>query len=300
MATVGHILATARDLLYAFLDGVLRVLFWGAVCLALLLLAGCRAPEESLSAGAAGVSVAEPPAAPGSPPTVGPGAFHVNPSPLVGEGQGRGGIVPRPPAPTPALIPDRAVDLIIAFEVGSPEVYQAKYRRPIWPGAASGVTVGIGYDLGHTAPRVIALDWEAHPHAVRLAGASGTTGPLARELARRLADITIEYGYARQVFDQTSVVEHWRVARRVFGPAHFDALPPNAQGALVSVVFNRGGSMAGERRREMRAIRDDCLPRGDTHCIATQLRAMARLWAGTDIEAGMRRRRHAEAELATT
>lgn len=291
MATVGHILATARDLLYAFLDGALRVLFWAAVCIALLLLAGCRPPEASIHAGAAGVSVAEPPAAPGSPPTAGPGASSPPP---------RAGIAPRPPAPAPALIPDRAVDLIIAFEVGSPEVYQAKYRRPIWPGAASGVTVGIGYDLGHTAPRVIALDWEAHPHAVRLAGASGTTGPLARELARRLADITIEYGYARQVFDQTSVVEHWRVARRVFGPAHFDALPPNAQGALVSVVFNRGGSMAGERRREMRVIRDDCLPRADTHCIATQLRAMARLWAGTDIDAGMRRRRQAEAELATT
>lgn len=144
------------------------------------------------------------------------------------------------------------------------------------------------------------MDWEAHPHAVRLASASGTTGPLARELARKLADITIEYGYARHVFDQTSVVEHWRVARRVFGQAHFDALPAPAQGALVSVVFNRGGSMAGERRREMRAIRDDCLPRSDTHCVATQLRAMTRIWTGTDIEAGMRRRRYAEAELATT
>jgi GH24 family phage-related lysozyme (muramidase) len=289
VAAVGHILVTARDLLYAFLDGALRVLFWFTVCVALLLLSGCRVPDASLSAGAAGVSVAEPPAAPGSPPPFGPGATLLP-----------GGVPPRPPAPARDLIPARAVDLIIAFEVGSPEVYDAKYRHPTWPGGASGVTVGIGYDLGHTAPRVIALDWEAHPHAVRLAGASGTTGPLARELARRMADIAIEYGYARQVFDQTSLVEHYRIARRVFGANHFDALPPPAQGALVSLVFNRGGAMAGERRREMRVIRDDCLPRGDTHCIATQLRAMARLWAGTDIEAGMRRRREAEAALATT
>lgn len=289
VATVRQIVATVRDALYTLLDGAVRVLALLALCLALLLLAGCRVPEASLTAGAAGASVADPPAAPGTPPPAGPGA---SPAPI--------GIPPKPPAPARDLVAERAVDLIIAFEVGSPEVYHAKYRNPVWPGAASGVTVGIGYDLGHTAPRVIAMDWEAHPHAVRLATASGTTGPLARELARRMADIAIEYGYARQVFDQTSLVEHYRIARRVFGTAHFEALPPNAQGALVSLVFNRGGAMAGERRREMRAIRDDCLPRADTHCIATQLRAMTRLWAGTDIAEGMRRRRFAEAALAIT
>lgn len=251
-------------------------------------LAACGAPDSPAHAGAVGSAVAAPPGRAGSPPADGPGTLAAI------------AIPPRAPAAVADLIPERAIDLIIAFEVGSPEVYQAKYRRPIWPGAASGVTVGIGYDLGHAAPRVIALDWESHPHAVRLSTASGTTGPLARELAKRLADIVIEYGHARQVFDQTSVVEHYRIARRVFGGAAFDALPPNAQGALVSVVFNRGGAMAGERRREMRTIRDDCIPAADTACIAAQLRAMTRLWAGTDIEAGMRRRRHAEAELATT
>jgi hypothetical protein len=276
----------------------------GLIAALALLIAGaltaCRPPDAPAYAEAVGSAVAAPPGRASSPPADGPGTTPMNPSPLVGEGQGRGGVVPRPPLPVADLIPERAIDLIIAFEVGSPEVYHAKYRRPIWPGAASGVTVGIGYDLGHAAPRVIALDWESHPHAVRLSTASGTTGPLARELAKRLADVVIEYGHARQVFDQTSVVEHYRIARRVFGGPAFDALPPNAQGALVSVVFNRGGAMAGERRREMRAIRDACVPAADTACIATQLRAMTRLWAGTDIEAGMRRRRHAEAELATT
>lgn len=257
-----------------------------ALALSLLLLAGCELAAAPSYAGAAGQpSPATPRAAERTPDADGPGAILP---------------APRPPAPVADLIPQRAVDLIIAFEVGSPEVYQAKYQRPIWPGAASGVTVGIGYDLGHTAPRVIALDWHASPHAVRLSSASGTTGPLARDLARRLADITIEYGYARAVFDQTSVVEHWRVARRIFGGAAFDALHPNTQGALTSLVFNRGGSLAGERRAEMRTIRDTCVPAGDAQCIARELRAMVRVWRGTDIEGGMRRRRHAEAELAVT
>lgn len=195
---------------------------------------------------------------------------------------------------------DQAVDLIIAFEIGSPQTYERKYRNPIWPGHASGVTIGIGYDLGYHSASIIAQDWESHPHAVRLATAAGITGPLARDHARKLADITIEYGLARQVFDQTSVVIHHRIARRVFRPQHFDALPCNARGALVSLVFNRGGSMAGERRREMRHIRDVCLPHGDVHCIAAQLRAMTRIWHGTTIERGMRNRRHAEADLAVT
>lgn len=257
-----------------------------ALALSLLLLAGCELAAAPTHAGVAGTPSAElPPAADRTPDAGDPGTLLP---------------APKPPAPVADLIPQRAVDLIIAFEVGSPEVYHAKYRAPIWPGAASGVTVGIGYDLGHTAPRVIALDWHASPHAVRLASASGTTGPLARDLARRLADITIEYGYARQVFDQTSVVEHWRVARRIFGGAAFDALHPHTQGALVSLVFNRGGSLAGERRSEMRHIRDVCIPARDAPCIAQQLRAMVRVWRGSDIEAGMRRRRYAEAELAVT
>jgi hypothetical protein len=183
-------------------------------------LAACGAPDSPAHAGAVGSAVAAPPGRDSSPPAAGPGSTA------------RITIAPRPPAPVADLIPERAIDLIIAFEVGSPEVYHAKYRRPIWPGAASGVTVGIGYDLGHTAPRVIALDWEAHPHAVRLATASGTTGPLAREIAKRLADIVIEYGLARQVFDQTSVVEHYRIARRIFGGAGHQASPCAASQAL--------------------------------------------------------------------
>lgn len=192
----------------------------------------------------------------------------------------------------------RAVDLIVAFEIGSPEVYQAKYRHPIWPGAASGVTVGIGYDLGYQLRSIIIVDWASHPHAARLASVAGITGPLAREEVRQLADITIEYGHARQVFDQTSVVIHHNVARRVFRPENFDRLPCGARGALLSLVFNRGGSMTGPARTEMRHIRDICLPAQDTACIADQLRAMVRIWAGSSIENGMKRRRFAEAELA--
>lgn len=206
--------------------------------------------------------------------------------------------VPIAKADTLPPLCERAVDLIIAFEIGSPQTYQRKYQHPIWPGYHSGVTVGIGYDLGYQHASIIATDWSTHPHAVRLATAAGITGPLARDAARKLADISIEYGMARQVFDQTSVVIHHRIARRVFRQEAFDRLPCNARGALVSLVFNRGGSMAGNARIEMRHIRDVCLPAEDVQCIATQIRAMTRIWAGSSIERGMRNRRFAEADLA--
>ena len=71
---------------------------------------------------------------------------------------------------------------------------------------------------------------------------------------------------------------------------------PNCQGALVSLVFNRGASMKGDRRIEMRAIRN-LAPQKDYAGIAQQFRKMKRLWIGTDIEKGMSRRRDAEADL---
>lgn len=196
-----------------------------------------------------------------------------------------------------SCIPERAVDLIIAFEVGSPETYQAKYRAPIYPGGASGPTVGVGYDLGHAMSTVVMRDWEKSPHAARMATASGVFGPeLSPEWVKRNADIAIEWGLARQVFDQTNLLAHCRIAERSFGDG-LDRLEPNCKGAVVSVVFNRGGSMKGESRREMRVIRDTCLTTGDESCVADQIRSMARINKGTSIERGITRRRNKEAEL---
>jgi len=195
------------------------------------------------------------------------------------------------------LIPAEAIDLIVSFEIGSPELYERRYKSPIWPGAHSGPTVGVGYDLGTRQADIIIVDWEAHPHAARMATAAGITGPISRDWVRKAADISVEYGMARQVFDQTSLVEHYRVARRVFGPA-FDRAPGVVRGSLSSLVFNRGGSMRGDGRREMRAIRDTCLPAGNWDCVAFELRGMKRIWKGSDIEVGMNRRREAEAKLA--
>ena len=46
-------------------------------------------------------------------------------------------------------IPARAVAFIGREEVGSRRLYDIQGARPTWPGGESGVTIGIGYDLGY-------------------------------------------------------------------------------------------------------------------------------------------------------
>ncbi len=199
-------------------------------------------------------------------------------------------------APASAISP-AAVALIVRWEVGSASRYSRRYQAPIWPGGASGVTWGIGYDGGHQTRQQIGLDWSAHDAASRLQATAGITGQAAQPLVRDLRDVTVPFAMASDVFALASLPRYRASARRAFGVERFDALPADAQGALVSLVYNRGASMTGPARAEMRAIRDTCLPGSDVHCVAGQIRQMCRLWRGTNLEAGLCGRREDEAGL---
>lgn len=197
--------------------------------------------------------------------------------------------------PEPGVHPD-AVALIVAFEIGSRARYDRSLRWPIWPGGASGVTWCIGYDGGHQPRATILRDWRAHEHVERLAATSGITGTAARALIPGLRDVLTEYPYCEAVFRAVTLPAYAALARRTFA-AGWDQLPWLVQGVLTSLVYNRGGSLHGATRTEMAAIARDCVPRGDLPCIARQIRAMSRLWVGTPLEAGLTRRRYAEAAL---
>lgn len=200
--------------------------------------------------------------------------------------------------PAPTVYPG-AVDLIVEFEVSSPGYYGARLAGVYYPGGASGPTWGIGYDGGHQTSGVIRRDWQLHDARERLATSAGVTGSTAKARIGEWQGISTPYGYAYRVFADVSVPEYHRRAQRAFGD-DLGNLPPPAEGALVSLVYNRGGSMTGNARREMRAIRDECLPAGDAHCVARELRAMCRLWQGTPNGPGLCRRRDAEADLAVS
>lgn len=169
--------------------------------------------------------------------------------------------------------------------VSKPEAPDARY---------SGVSWGIGYD-GHTnSVQNILGDWAALPPRARLAAMHPYYGRAAQQHVREVADIRVPRGLSDQVFDAVDVPRTRLECARAF--PKFEALHIDARSVLISLVFNRGAGMTGDSRREMRAIRD-LVPKRDYVAMAGQIRAMERVWAGTDIERGMRNRREAEARI---
>lgn len=201
-----------------------------------------------------------------------------------------------PPSPNGQVSP-AAVDMIVAFEIVSPAYYVKRLQHPVWPGGASGVTWGIGYDGGHQAATRIASDWAAHPGAERLRTTAGVIGAAAKPLAAQLRDVRTPLPLAEQVFATSTLPSYDALAARTFHTG-WECVGANPRGSLTATVYNRGASMRGHSRREMRALRDDCVPRCDTACMAAQYRSMKRVWVGTSLEVGLARRYEATARLA--
>jgi hypothetical protein len=187
--------------------------------------------------------------------------------------------------------------LVIEYEVGGRSDYN---QHPEAPDARySGITQGIGYDDSQNAPAVIIEDWQSlgATNAKRLAATHTYIGRAAQSHLHEVREIVVPWMSAFEVFNKIDVAREWTRAERAM--PGFDDLRPNAQAAVISLGFNRGWSFVGDNRREMRAIRD-AVPKQDYTEIASQLRKMIRVWVGTDIYNGMKRRRLAEADLVLT
>ena len=201
------------------------------------------------------------------------------------------------------MLSKKSLDLILEFEVGGGENYYNKFlKNPAWPEGQSGVTIGIGYDLGYVNKTEFSENWKGLPKEIfdRLYKVVGIKGYNAKNLIRGLRDITIPWELSLQVFNNKTVVKFWNLTKDTF--PNFDNLPEDAKGGLVSLVFNRGNALEGDRRREMKLIRDgmritNTFDQKSLSFIANQIRNMKRIWAGGSIEKGMNRRRDAEAKL---
>jgi GH24 family phage-related lysozyme (muramidase) len=173
-----------------------------------------------------------------------------------------------------------------------------------FPGGDSGVSLGRGYDLSAETRAELLNDWTgwlADEQLQRLTQAVGKKGEAARQACSGYRDIQITNQMADDVFYSFTVPKYYATTKTAFPGV--EKLPGSAQGALLSLVFNRGPSMTGDRRTEMRAIRD-AIANGDPinnwadlrQEIASQFRSMKRLWVGTDVS-GLVARRETEAEL---
>ena len=201
------------------------------------------------------------------------------------------------------MLSKKSLDLILEFEVGGGENYYNKFlKNPTWPGEQSGVTIGVGYDLGYVNKAEFINDWKElnQKDFDRLYKVVGIKGIAAKDLVRGLKDISIPWELALKVFMNKTVTKFYNLTRETF--PNFDNLPEDAKGGLVSLVFNRGNGLEGDRRREMKLIRDGMaitttFDQKALTFIANQIRNMKRIWIGGSIEKGMSRRRDAEAKL---
>ena len=190
-----------------------------------------------------------------------------------------------------------SIDMIIGFEIFSPARYERRYTRPVCPlcdTTMSGVTIGIGYDLGHQPASAIRQDWDIHPNVDELALAAGYKGRAAIPVTASMQHIVTPYPMAYDVFHRSTVKHYYRIALRSFGP-EYNNLHPHVRGALLSLVINRGGNVncRTRSREEMCNIARHGVPNHDYPYIASQIRAMKRLWN----DRGLQRRRDKEADL---
>jgi GH24 family phage-related lysozyme (muramidase) len=174
-----------------------------------------------------------------------------------------------------------------------------------WPGGESGISLGYGCDIG-ADPKSLEY-WRgilSDDQINRLAVAKGKTGNAAAAIARQFSDITISKADALRVFMTYTLPIEIGLTRKTY--PGIDLLPPTVLGAMTSIVYNRGADLSGDRRLEMREIRDVITQFANTppdgrdvkatlDKIADLIEQMKRLW-GND-QRGLLIRRDAEAKL---
>lgn len=211
------------------------------------------------------------------------------------------------------------IDAIISYEIGAEFVgdtryYNSRLTKPTYPGGNSGVTIGIGYDLGYNTIAQIRRDWEGKVNGnilafmLECAGLKGSNA--AKKIKPQTSSLKIPYEVAFEVFTKSTLPRFCKEAKESF--PNIENLNPLAQAVIVSVVFNRGNGLVDTstnaqkegRRKEMRNL-IKAIEKVDYNSIAKEIEAMKRLWDGVpdfdgDVEVkmqGLIDRRIAEAKL---
>jgi hypothetical protein len=200
------------------------------------------------------------------------------------------------PWPAQGQLAPASATMIAREEVTDRRRYEVEHCRPSWPEVDSGLTIGVGYDLGYASAAQFAADWRDRLPANALAtlaphvGKKGQAAKMAAELPDVRA-LRIPLPEAWDVFVRRSVPRFFGLTQSAFG--EIAPLPEPCRAALVSLIYNRGSGLDGDRRVEMRRIRD-LLAADRTGEIPEQFEAMVRLWPDTK---GLRIRRRREAAL---
>jgi hypothetical protein len=193
-------------------------------------------------------------------------------------------------------ISERANELIIYSEVTNENNYTTHYESPTWPGLHSGLTIGIGYDLGWVNEGVLRQDWKTFIPAAqldRLVKVCGIRGVAASDLVDKFADIKVPWSAAIEQYSR--LILPMTIGATEDALENTQALSADSFGALVSLVYNRGTTFReeGVRYSQMRAIREH-MKKKQFQMIPAEIRTMKHLWPNAK---GVILRREAEASL---
>jgi hypothetical protein len=195
------------------------------------------------------------------------------------------------------MISRKAIEMIMNFEIGGKAYYEKALQKPTWPGGDSGVTIGVGYDLGYNTEKQFMADWSPvinlnFINALR--PVVGLKGEKAKAMLKgEILNVRIPYAAALEVFAKSSVPRFYKLTLGIY--PEMIHLNEDTQGALVSMVFNRGTKLDGERRKEMKAI-VKLVKDKDYEGIAEEIEKSKRLWEQRGLD-GLVLRREAEADL---
>ena len=190
----------------------------------------------------------------------------------------------------------KGLEQIVRHEISSASHYRKSLSHPVWPGGASGITIGIGYDLGYNNGDQTRKDWSGKLPEIdleRLVTVCGLKGDGARQILKNVQSVSVPLEAAQSVFYESTLGRYAASTVRIYPGV--EQLHPNAQAALLSLVYNRGTSLSGPRRTEMAAIKELVVQK-DYEGISQQIRAMKRLWENKGLD-GLLKRRDDEARL---
>lgn len=193
---------------------------------------------------------------------------------------------------------DKTLKLLLDYEVGGGKAYYEKYLSGFtWPGGASGPTIAIGIDCAYYSPKELRdmFNFLSEDNLKLIEQSTGKTGAIGKSYTAVLkkAEIKVSWEKALDLFYKTTWPKFANMAEKTF--VGLAELHPDAYGAIVSLVFNRGTSLIGDSRKEMYNI-SKLIPNKDYKQIAQEIRNMKRLWLNKNLD-GLLERREAEAKL---
>lgn len=192
----------------------------------------------------------------------------------------------------------KTLNLLLEYEVGGGEKYYLKHlSRFTWPGGQSGPTIGIGIDTAYYSAKELAdiFNFLKEEEIELIQGATGKTGVNGKLYTKVLsnAGIVVPWPQAMQIFKDLTWPKFSRLAEKTF--PGLEELKDDAYGAIVSLVFNRGTSLRGDSRIEMRNLKT-LIPKKDYASMSKELIKMKRIWMNQNLD-GLLKRRDAEAAL---